>query len=230
MKRIITFLLFGLTLLALPVLAQDVDRDYVFIDNNENVLDDGATVLCNVVEVNDFGVELINSGVSFMNRGGASDDYFIAYYVIERIDNGAYQICFPSTCNTRNEVGSYATARGMLMNSVQDLQSEWFPEDDGECIVSLSIEVFTKEAGFPPTYTHKAWGPSITLRFVKGGDPVPEPINGDVNDDGEVNILDVDAIIAMILSGIHQDNGDVNKDNEVNIMDVDAVIAIILKS
>lgn len=227
MKRFFTFLFFGMSLLALPVLAQDAERDYVFIDKDGNVFDEGITVLCNEVELDGNGVEIINSGVSFMNRSGSNDDYFMAHYVIERIDNGAYQICFPSNCNTRDEVGSYETGRGMLSGTTQDLQSEWFPESDGECIVNVKIEVFTREAGFPPTYSHKTWGPSITLRFVKGG--APEPIEGDVNNDGEVNILDVDAIIAMILSGVNQENGDVNGDTEVNILDVDSVIAIILK-
>ena len=173
MKRFFTFLFFGMSLLALPVQAQDAERDYVFIDKDGNVFDEGITVLCNEVELDGNGVEIINSGVSFMNRSGSNDDYFMAHYVIERIDNGAYQICFPSNCNTRDEVGSYETGRGMLSGTTQDLQSEWFPEADGECIVNVKIEVFTRQAGFPPTYSHKAWGPSITLRFVKGGAPDP---------------------------------------------------------
>jgi len=58
--------------------------------------------------------------------------------------------------------------------------------------------------------------------------PQTEPIPGDVNGDGEVNIADVNAIIDMILTGNTQPNGDVNGDTEVNIADVNAVIDIIL--
>ena len=55
---------------------------------------------------------------------------------------------------------------------------------------------------------------------------------GDVNGDNEVNIADVNAIIAIILSGNTDDEtrerADVNNDGEVNIADVNAIIDIIL--
>ena len=51
---------------------------------------------------------------------------------------------------------------------------------------------------------------------------------GDVNNDGEVNISDVNALIDMILSEDGDDAGDVNGDAEVNISDVNALIDIIL--
>lgn len=57
-----------------------------------------------------------------------------------------------------------------------------------------------------------------------------ETIKGDVNNDGEVNIADVNFIINQILSEylpIHL-YGDVNEDGEVNIADVNVVINIIL--
>ena len=50
----------------------------------------------------------------------------------------------------------------------------------------------------------------------------------DVNQDGEVNIGDVNAVIDMILSGTGNALGDVNGDGEVNIADVNAVIDAIL--
>ena len=53
-------------------------------------------------------------------------------------------------------------------------------------------------------------------------------VNGDVNDDGEVNIADVNALIDLILSGGTTPLADVNCDGEVNIADVNAVIDIIL--
>ena len=56
----------------------------------------------------------------------------------------------------------------------------------------------------------------------------PQPAAGDVNGDGEVNVADVNAVIAMILSGLHENSGDVNHDGEVNIADVNNLIAMIL--
>lgn len=57
---------------------------------------------------------------------------------------------------------------------------------------------------------------------------MPEPIPGDVNSDGEVNISDVNAVIDIILSASMIPAGDVNGDGEVNISDVNAVIDSIL--
>ena len=57
-------------------------------------------------------------------------------------------------------------------------------------------------------------------------------IKADVNLDGEVNVMDIDAIIGVILGGIQDQEvikrADVNDDGEVNISDVDQVIAVIL--
>lgn len=53
-------------------------------------------------------------------------------------------------------------------------------------------------------------------------------IQGDVNDDGEVNIADVNAVINAILSDNPTAAFDVNGDSEVNIADVNALIDIIL--
>ncbi len=56
--------------------------------------------------------------------------------------------------------------------------------------------------------------------------PAPHP--GDVNEDGEINIADVNALIAMILNGRPQPIGDVNGDNEINLADVNVLIDMIL--
>ena len=59
---------------------------------------------------------------------------------------------------------------------------------------------------------------------------VPEPVIGDVNGDGEVNIADVNAVIKMILNGTYEQAGDVNSDDEVNIADVNAILRIIMNN
>ena len=227
MRKFFTLLLFGLSMLAWPAMAQEIDESYVFMDEEGNIIENGATVVRNVVESFDEVSDVIYSGISVLNLGGSTTDHIKMNYVINRIDNGTYQICFPTTCNMQTEVGVYETGIGQLMGDLQDIQSEWFPVADGECVVTLTIEIFTKMGFFPPTYIHKADGPTITLRFVKRN--VIEPIVGDVNGDGEVNIADVNAVINMILDS-PAENGDVNGDGEVNIADVNAIIDIILNS
>ena len=63
--------------------------------------------------------------------------------------------------------------------------------------------------------------------IVLPGDVPIEPLKGDVNLDGEVNIADINAAIGIILGGTQDLAGDVNGDGEVNIADVNAVIDII---
>ena len=56
-------------------------------------------------------------------------------------------------------------------------------------------------------------------------------LNADVVVDGEVNIADINAIIAAIFGQVDPDTmerADVNRDGEVNVQDINAVIAIIL--
>lgn len=165
MKKFFT-LLFGLCLSIGTLQAQEIDESFVFMDEEGEIIPNGATVVCNVAEPYDDASEVIYSGISVLNVGG-STDYIKMTYVIERIDNGTYQNCFPSTCNMQTVTGTYQTGVGQLMADLQDIQSDWFPVADGECIVTLAIELFTKQGLFPPSYVHKAYGPSVTIRFVK---------------------------------------------------------------
>lgn len=53
--------------------------------------------------------------------------------------------------------------------------------------------------------------------------------SADVNQDGEVNISDINAVISIILGGAQEGlNGDVNNDGEINISDINYIIDIIL--
>jgi len=63
---------------------------------------------------------------------------------------------------------------------------------------------------------------------VCNGDGIPCTNNGDVTGDGEVDVLDVVALVNAILDGTEINNGDVNLDNEVNVLDVVALVDIIL--
>ncbi len=60
---------------------------------------------------------------------------------------------------------------------------------------------------------------------------LPQGLLGDVNNDGVVNITDMNCIISVILGApdIYEGRADVNKDGVVNISDLNAVINIILQ-
>jgi len=51
---------------------------------------------------------------------------------------------------------------------------------------------------------------------------------GDVNNDGEVSIADINALIGMILDGSTDMSGDVNRDGEISVGDINALIDMIL--
>ena len=75
------------------------------------------------------------------------------------------------------------------------------------------------------TQTNKYQVKNVTDQYL----PYLNNKPGDVNEDGEVNIADVNAVIHAILSGNPSSSSDVNGDGEVNIADVNAVIDYILK-
>ena len=52
-------------------------------------------------------------------------------------------------------------------------------------------------------------------------------LNGDVNDDGVVNILDVVAAVNIVLSGEYHVSTDLNEDGSVDILDVILIVLII---
>ena len=51
---------------------------------------------------------------------------------------------------------------------------------------------------------------------------------GDVNYDGEINVLDIVAIVSAILSGSDLSSGDINGDATINVIDVVMLVNIIL--
>ena len=79
--------------------------------------------------------------------------------------------------------------------------------------------------------THKSLLPKVfaLVAFLTFTLAANASIKGDVNNDGEVNIADVNAVINVILGGGGSNtSGDVNADGEINIADVNAIIDIIL--
>ena len=55
-----------------------------------------------------------------------------------------------------------------------------------------------------------------------------DPLQGDVNDDGTVNILDIVQLANMILLDDYQGSADLNADGSLNILDIVQLVNIIL--
>ena len=72
------------------------------------------------------------------------------------------------------------------------------------------------------------WIGETSTEVAGGIDFHPDAVFGDVNGDKEVNISDVNAVIAVILTSADSPLADVNGDGEVNISDINTLIAVIL--
>ena len=107
------------------------------------------------------------------------------------------------------ELGSFTVTRGTLQHIIMDVPLEGSARF--RIVQTSGMRVNVDDI----TIYGRAQQPSIP---------------GDVNDDGEVNIADINALLELILSGVSDAHFDVNNDNEVNIADVNAVIDIILES
>ena len=53
-------------------------------------------------------------------------------------------------------------------------------------------------------------------------------MNGDVNYDGAINVLDVVAMVNLVLSGGYDEAADMNGDGTINVLDVVSLVGIIL--
>ena len=92
-------------------------------------------------------------------------------------------------------------------------------------LVYYYITYNSPDSGEP--YSLKIPGMELVYASMPSGGP--QPLYGDVNGDGEVNIADVNAVIRLILAGLNDLTGDVNDDGEVNIADANAIIRLILR-
>jgi len=57
-------------------------------------------------------------------------------------------------------------------------------------------------------------------------------LTGDINDDGNINVLDIVMLVDSILSGdtSELDSADINNDGDVNVLDIVVLVNIILSS
>ena len=94
---------------------------------------------------------------------------------------------------------------------------------DGEYILSEGhLSETGGGSGFAPQI---AYWPNITFEIVEGG-----ILQGDINNDGIINVIDIVAIVNLILDENSEYNplADLNSDFIMNVIDIVALINIIL--
>ena len=168
------------------------------------------------------------NGVSEFSLDGRN---FIVYSMAQYSGDG--HGCQANTC----ELGE-----GMMLDGMQKYwqipaDSLGKVSDSGTRIHCLNTQKTIDAEGFEEItlLTYKCYNGIGVYKIgknVKGGDPEPPAIVGDVNGDGSVDIADVNAVINVILgseeASKYSGRADVNKDGTVDIADVNAIINIIL--
>ena len=140
MRKIFTLLF--ISLLSATALAQSEGARYAFVDKDGNAFME-SEITCATVEDDGFSV-IIPSGLYIANVSGGSNTTVTVQADIMRLDNGMVQLCFPLNCKTYSTTGEQtATDKGSIAQGERrDMQTEWLPDDYGECRVKYTVQVY----------------------------------------------------------------------------------------
>ena len=93
------------------------------------------------------------------------------------------------------------------------------------------IKEFTENGTTVWSYTHSGSNANIARaqRYpLDYFDAVDDTLLGDINEDGELNILDIVSLVNLVLAGEYNTSGDINGDGELNILDIVSLVNLIL--
>ena len=154
--------------------------------------------------------------------------YSIAQYEGYDEATDTYRACQANIC----ELGDGMSLEGMTKYWQIPADKLGDVSDGGTRIHAFNVE-YAEEDGSEVVYllTFKCYNGMGVYKIGKNiGGGGEEPLKGDVNRDGKVNVSDVTALVNMILGVVAKDEetADVNKDGKINVSDVTALINIIL--
>lgn len=139
---------------------------FCFIDKNGNTVENGAVLTITDAEDDGWGGVILPSGLSVKNTTGEEASLRI-HCELQTLDNGVFQICFPTNCLSREKVETFVTPSGSVdAGAVKDILSEWLPETYGKCKVVYQIEVMKMISLIPLQYESLGMGSSITVEYV----------------------------------------------------------------
>lgn len=171
MKKL-RFLLLAAVVLMYSVADAQTDRTFVFVDGEGNEVADGSHINASEIGYIDDGMGgrtlIIASGLSVKNTTSESCGVSLEINV-EKIDNGNLQCCFPSNCKKIYSTGVSTGSNGTLdEDQVKDFETEWIPSAYGECTATFKIKVMdiTFNSWGIPSYSFKAYGPSVKVTFT----------------------------------------------------------------
>ena len=151
------------------------------------------------------------------------------YYSTSSIDySSQIQPIFNSSCTN-----CHGGAGGLNLSTYDNVMNGG---NSGDAVIpydhSNSLLWQYVNSGFMPLGNSDLTNTQVNLiaQWIDEG-ALPEPdeaLQGDVNDDGTVNILDIVLITNLILSGDYQESADLNGDGNLNILDIVQLVNIIL--
>ena len=184
------------------------DNDSAIVIEDGQVFSDGSSIL-NV----DFGEVIVGSNIDTsievtLSKSGLDGTYFCVTCSGSATSNregshNAFPVGFFSsqemTVTLNYDSNTIGTYNGSVVIDNLDVTSAGGigkGSNDGDDLINLSINVV-------------------------------EPfVLGDVNCDGELNLLDVGPFVAAVGAGLYSEKADINADGEVNLLDVDLFIAL----
>ena len=164
MKKIFTLCL-GI-IAALAVQAQS-DFPLQFADKNGQLIADKTVLNLSEIVADDFGEEQVPANL-FVKNTTSSNVQAGGIYIIETITGGAFQTCFPFNCVQQRESGRFETGNDLLQaGELKDMKTEWFPANDGQCVVTYTLATF-KQNPVTKKWSIDKMGPSVKLNFTYG--------------------------------------------------------------
>ena len=175
MKSIKSLLLVAAAMFTTASYAQ-VDKTFSFVDKDGKEIPSGTVWTANHVEEDDFGMVQVPTEVYVRNNTNEKKGVGTLYNLM-RLDNGSFQCCFPASCApATDKLGKGRTEGGrMSPNQTKSLNTEWFPEADGTCEVTLKLEYYNIDIQKVGIMTKEVYEedldnpmPYITIIFTKG--------------------------------------------------------------
>lgn len=181
MKKISVLALF-LLMGAMSICAQ-TNNTFRFVDKDGKEVPDGTKLTITETEDDGWGGVMMPSGLSVENT--ANEEVSLRIHCqLQTLDNGAFQICFPTACITKTAVETFDTPSGpMNGGEIKDLQTEWVPTAYGKCTAVYQVEVMKLVSLIPLKYESLGMGASVTVEYVYA-DPagIESMFNGDTNE------------------------------------------------
>ena len=169
---------------------QDANRVFVFTDKDGNAFENGATIVRDKLEFDDFEeFKQIVSDV-YVKQTATDKSYAVSMSVkINNIDNGTLKVCFPMSClqlvkpgtsdlgkNALSETASYNKETGLA-----SILTEWIPKSEdawGMCEATFTLTTLIKKSFLD--YTTVGKSSEITIRFINR-DPAGSNVSGAVS-------------------------------------------------